>query len=552
MLPSLLLGLAAPLRSAAWAPVRAARRALSRAAADPALATSFPRGLTGAGATDRHYTGALDLAEPLLLRGSGDFLAAARADARERAGLRGGSARLSRAAAAEADASVREHVRGAAAKCREFVLSGRVHGRAELKGALEALCRGEGALGLLLGGKSVGKSLLLSELARRTDLADAGSKQRAVLYVDARRCGTDLCSGLAGALEEEAREQQLAGPRRTQDECKGSSPHDTHAPPPSSLKAALKGDLFWGAAGEGEATLGAAASPAQRNRLALARTLELVQAKGMYLCLIVDEVNLALALPPPSPAGQLQQQQQQSPQQHAALQDARLLLEMLVALTKQSNAANVLLVSSEYAFPYRLQHDNFFNASNLTHVIFAGEVPPAEMRALLRDSWGLGPRLSDVFLAYYGGHVHMAARALAALAEEGVSEFNSAAVAPVLAAHQIDACLEASRDTVAPLLQQLAQRGFARVEGAAAQAAAQLLARANVAGLVDANAKVLGLSPHVRSGAKYGLVPSSHFMVRVGQGWRGPPRATPAIAPCTPTSSRARTPPLSPSSCSVT
>jgi hypothetical protein len=512
------LGLAPTLLAAAWAPARA----LSRApAADPPLATSFPRGLTSASATDRYYTSALDLAQPLLLlRGSADFLAAARADAQERAGLRG-SARLPRAAAAAADERARAHARSAAARCRDFVLSGAVHGRAELKGALEALCRGEGVLGLLLGGKSVGKSLLLSELARRTDLAGAGDRRRAVLYIDARRCGMDLCSGLAGALEEEAGEQQrsgaLAGPRRTQDERKGPpEPLTSPAPLSSSLKGALKGE-FWGAGVESEATLGTAAlggisslatSAMQRNKAALERTLALVQAKGMYLCLVVDEANLALALPPL--AG--------SQGQQAALQDTRLLLELLVALTKQSSAANVLLVSSEHAFPYHL-HASSFNVSNLTHTIIAGEVPPAEMRALLRGVWGLGPRLSDVFLAYYGGHVHMAARALAALAEEG-GEFNCSSVAPVLAPHQIDACLEANEAAVAPLMRQLAQRGFASVEGAEAQAAAQLLARASVAGLVDTNARVLGQPPHVRRGAKYGLVPSSHFMVRVGGGGR--------------------------------
>ena len=494
-----------------WQPLlRLTRRAAhSRAAAarpDAALPTTFPRGLTGAGATDRFYTSELDLEQPLLLRGSGDFHVAARADARERAGLRG-RGKLSNAAAAEVEESARAHIRAAAVRCREFILSGAVHGRAELKGVLAALCEGEGALGLLLGGKSVGKSLLLSELARRTDLAGSGGKKRAILYVDARRCGMDLCSGLARALDEEAEELLrsglLQGPRRTQNERGTLEPSST--PVPSRVQIGF--DLM-GMSVEGEASLGAATvTTAQRNVAALARALSIVEAKGMYLCLVVDEVNLALPLPPVGTGAA-----PSSPQQHATMQDTRLLLEYFVALTKQSNAVNVLLVSSEYAFPYRLQHNNFFNASNLTHVIFAGEVSPADMRGLLRNSWGLGPHLSDVFLAFYGGHVHMAARALAALDAEA-GDFNCASVAPTLAAHQIDACMEASA-AVAPLLRQLALRGFARVEGGEGAEAAQLLARANVAGLVDTSAKVLGLPLRVREGAAYGLVPSSHFMVR--------------------------------------
>ena len=101
------------------------------------LSTSFPYGLTGPGASDKFFTARLNLESPLLLRGSGDFMAAARADARERLGLPQGLAALGAGEALALEASVREHLSCAFRKCTAFLDSGRVHDREELRGALE-------------------------------------------------------------------------------------------------------------------------------------------------------------------------------------------------------------------------------------------------------------------------------------------------------------------------------------------------------------------------------------------------------------------------------
>lgn len=60
---------------------------------------------------------------------------------------------------------------------------------------------------------------------------------------------------------------------------------------------------------------------------------------------------------------------------------AQQQLEKLVQLTKQERKMNVLLVSSEYAYPFRLRHGRFFNTTNLADTLFAGEVPPAKPAA---------------------------------------------------------------------------------------------------------------------------------------------------------------------------
>ena len=105
------------------------RRQLSSRA--QAFTTTFPHGLTCPGATDAFYTRALDLSQPLLLRGSGDFMAAARADARARLQLK--STRFS----PEVEASVREHLASAAARCGSLKHRGEVHACEGTRGALQ-------------------------------------------------------------------------------------------------------------------------------------------------------------------------------------------------------------------------------------------------------------------------------------------------------------------------------------------------------------------------------------------------------------------------------
>ena len=498
------------------------------------LSTTFPYGLTAPGASDRFFTARLDLESPLLLRGSGDFMAAARADARERLGLPQGLA-LGAGEALALEASVREHLSCAFRKCTAFLDSGRVHDREELRGALEDVFRRKGQLALLLGGKSVGKSQLLAELARRTDIVGADGATRAVLYVDARRFSTNLSAGLQAALVGETKELKrsawwasvgLAGvaPRRAQgsrEEGASSSSHVTSA----TLSAKLKG-----VAVEARQRLAEPLTPMQRDLEMLSSVAELAEAQGLYICLVVDEANLAFAtpsglhpgtvLPPPS-------------LDRERLRDAQLLLQRLVLLTKQSRKMNALIVSSEYgSYPSRLRHENFFNTTNLTASIVAGEVPPADMRALLRDVWEVGPRLADVFLAFYGGHVHMASQALPELAAQ-LDGFDCERVAPDGALGAIVEALGSSSTEgrgAAALLRSAAQQGFARVQQEG-DASAQALARANLGGLVKAQGLVVGLPKSVRGDANFGFVPSSHFLrhliarelysEREARGWLG-------------------------------
>ena len=257
----------------------------------------------------------------------------------------------------------------------------------------------------------------------------------------------------------------------------------------------------------------------------------------------MDEANLAF----PTPLDAVP-----SPQAQGQLADTQQLLEKLVQLTKQTNAMNVLLVSSEYAYPYRLRQGRFFNTTNLTETIFAGEVLPAAMRQLLLHKWGLGPRLADVFLAYYGGHVHMAGQALAVLSRR-LDHFDSECVAPHGVLGGIAESLEGegagAGGPMTAMLRALAERGFAPVKWEG-NVQAQALALAYVGGFVTTSSTIVGLAEGLKGSASHGIVPSSHFVVRAQiqpplQAWLLP------IAPHPILLTHAHNAPKSPLSCSA-
>ena len=136
------------------------------------------------------------------------------------------------------------------------------------------------------------------------------------------------------------------------------------------------------------------------------------------------------------------------------------------------------------------------------------------MRGLLQEKWNLGPRLADVLLAYYGGHVHLASEALIRLATK-LEKFDCESVAPVGMSAYIATCLNTSLDgpRAALVLRDMAKRGFAPIYNDK-DSMAQLIAEQNVGGRVESHASVTGTPPHVRTvdGADFGIIPSSHFV----------------------------------------
>ena len=124
----------------------------------------------------------------------------------------------------------------------------------------------------------------------------------------------------------------------------------------------------------------------------------MAEKRGRFPCLFVDEANIVFAV-----------------KKQEDKKEAKRILAMFTALTKQQRQLNVLLASSEHAYPFHLRQGLDFNLFNIGETVFAGEVPPVSMRKLLVNHWGMGEGLAGHCLATYGGHVWQTSRAISRL-----------------------------------------------------------------------------------------------------------------------------------------
>jgi hypothetical protein len=90
------------------------------------------------------------------------------------------------------------------------------------------------------------------------------------------------------------------------------------------------------------------------------------------------------------------------------------VLSQIVMLTKQSMELDVIMASSEYAYPYLLE-DCGLNLNDISAILFAGEIPPKSTWELLvtkkkengninQPAIGMGKNLAYLLIASYGGH----------------------------------------------------------------------------------------------------------------------------------------------------
>ena len=138
----------------------------------------------------------------------------------------------------------------------------------------------------------------------------------------------------------------------------------------------------------GDAALKLAASTAGAVSKSLDAFVKAAQNENEYPILIIDEANLAFS--PKDANGQYKN---------------KPVLDHLVNLTKQQGDMMTLFTSSEHGYPFRLDRMGF-NLADLRNVIYAGEVPPKEMRELLVSRLGMGDRLADGCLSAFGGHIY--------------------------------------------------------------------------------------------------------------------------------------------------
>ncbi|KAJ1433194.1 hypothetical protein B484DRAFT_429615 [Ochromonadaceae sp. CCMP2298] len=416
-------------------------------------------GLIGPSSDDDYYARHLDF--PADLKGfteSGLMWAAAKADAQA------------------LEITPEEYMKSVTTRRKKFISDGVLFDRAVLMDSLRNELDERGTFTLLLGGKSVGKSLILRSLAEEYN--KAGGK---VVVVNMRLTGhTGLTASIVKSIEALdpafKRDFFVEVLRATVVAASTVALPNFSAPIDTASRAVLDSALKKVAP---EEAIAAFATTAAKS--------------GKVACIIVDEANVAFS--EKSPEGK---------------ERAQSVLRLFTALTKETSMLNVLLASSEYGYPYRMKKELKFNLANIGKTVFAGEVPPACMRELLVEKWGLGPGLSKLCLAAYGGHIYYTAKALSELSLQK-QDFAAEDVCPPIVYSGIVQCLdaEAEHPGMTDLLRKVAVSGFAPIEKID-DPRVDMMVKKNVAGFVVKGSLVVGLPRSVWvCGAKYGLIPAS-------------------------------------------
>jgi hypothetical protein len=259
----------------------------------------------------------------------------------------------------------------------------------------------------------------------------------------------------------------------------------------------------------------AEASPAQ----AITLFVQSAEAAGLTPSLIIDEANLVF-----SP------EDSETMEAKVIAERNRAVLNLLTSMTKEGNKLNVILVTSEEGYPYKLRDDLKFKLQNVDGVVIhAGEVPPKAMRELLVNEWGVGSHLAAGLLAVNGGHVRQASNILEDLARtrDGFSADQCPQKGLLAGIYNCSNEGEKKHSGMKKLMRQLGEDGFAPIADPT-DVRARWLSEQGLAGLITNERLVaVGLPPEVweSAGARYpirfwkrrslthehGLVPSSQM-----------------------------------------
>ncbi|CAK9044333.1 unnamed protein product [Durusdinium trenchii] len=185
---------------------------------------------------------------------------------------------------------------------------------------------------------------------------------------------------------------------------------------------------------------------------------------------------------------------------------AKSALAAITKWTKQTNLASVMLISSDFGYPFRLLASGL-DLSTISKVIVIGEVPEVSMLKMLKDDWGMDTDLAEMFYNYFGGDIYTTKKALDSLMEKK-DNFDPFAVVrcPGLPSCVEDAAARAH-------LENIAKQGFSLVKNVETDGGAKMIAEKNVGGVIDKDAITFGL-PTIFTGAdtEWAVIPSSYHM----------------------------------------
>jgi hypothetical protein len=406
----------------------------------------------------------------------------------------------------EQNVSTHDYLNRVYSALEEFQNSGEVHDREDFYQFLGKVHTSKGNFLLVLGGKSVGKSLVLRDFA-----AKLPTEKYMPLLVDARGfSGASLPVGMLYSYKE-LFEREFFGTTITEQgtmklvKSLVTSFYNTAKDAADALLQKLLPNAIE-LADDDKENISRAFSTfidaviESRNvsdKFVLKSFISLAKSQGKHPVLIIDEANKVLGL------GEGQQATSSS-------------LDQIVKSTKQSRQLEVIMASSEYSYPYLLE-DNGLNMNDIKAILFAGEIPPKSMWELLVTKKigktnmpviGMGENLAHLLIASYGGHVLCISSALDQLTTKKEHFMIADALNPI--SENITEVLEVHPRKGLMYLRRMAECGFAPV-AKSRDPVVEMIVRSNIGGIVTRpNSKVVGLPSTIwKKNFAFGLVPTS-------------------------------------------
>ena len=227
--------------------------------------------------------------------------------------------------------------------------------------------------------------------------------------------------------------------------------------------------------------------PSDQKEQALSAIIAEIAKIGNKTCILADEANMAV------------------PGDDEA--EARNALQYFVMLTKEKKRASVVLISSEYAYPYRLQNASM-NLRDIENIIIANEIPKKEMVEVMVTKWKMSQELAEEFYLYFGGDIDLCKRAVEQLIRNGD---NFDPITDVFNSDGLSMC--ANNPAARKHLQNMADHGWSPVKNVDEDAAAELIAKKNVGGVLPKTAQIFGGPKDMfKDQHEYALVPAGTLM----------------------------------------
>ena len=231
----------------------------------------------------------------------------------------------------------------------------------------------------------------------------------------------------------------------------------------------------------------------RRVRFALDEFLRIVGGTSKKPAIVVDEANLAL---PGLTNGQ----------DGGERREAKSALAAMTQWTKQDKLSSVVLISSEFGYPFRLQAAGL-DLRDVGNIIVIGEVPESDMIKMLQDDWGMDADLAEMFYNYFGGDIYTTKQALESLIRKK-DTFDPFAV---VRCPGLPSCVENA--AARAHLENIAKQGFSLVKNVKTDEGARMIAEENVGGVIDKDAITFGLPPiFTGTDRKWAVIPSSYHM----------------------------------------